>query len=90
MAWKKTVILFLFMTLFLTGCPSLRGSTICQIDIDEDVAHCSDGDDNFDIPIEDIHGWYTMEEAELRKLLDRLQNCENKDHLQLIPVNPLP
>jgi hypothetical protein len=66
----------LFATAALSQCANLRTIEICQIDIGDNIAHCAKDDKKFDKPIVDLDGWFSISETDLRKIADKLEQCD--------------
>ena len=77
----KTLIkisVLLFICIF-PGCNDIRDVELCQIDWKRQVGDCAQNDEKYEVPLPQLDGYYSMSEADLRKILQKLQSCDQRD-----------
>ena len=80
MVWKAIVA-----ALVLTGCPDdTHRVPFCEISViqtsdgpDLTDINCSDGKKSWEAKLPDLDGWYATDANTLRRLGERLEQCEN-------------
>lgn len=73
------------ITLLATCSTDLRDMEICKLNPQANIAYCAKGEARSEKPLTDLQNWYSVSETDLRKIADKLEDCERQKPTDIVP-----